>query len=199
MTGKSIFAVMIVALGLIACYAKDNPLRWTEDVVTPEGQVVTLKRVQHFEKGDLVAQHSIEFQHPKTGQIIKWESDPYINFSLIALFFVDERAHILVSPRFGIDSERAGCPHPSVFIYKWESGRWEQIPYKDSPLAEIKSNATVDPKSDRERIQQSGYQLKRGSVRQLEHPVHRYTAGITLKEFPQQIFQCPAQQKIQFK
>src|SRR5690606_29728783 len=106
-----------------AC-GKDPTLRWTEDVVLPDTRVVTLKREQFFDEGGFVAAHSFEFQHPTTHELVRWDTDGF--FSLVALFLVQDVPHILVRPTFGGHNEQAGCPEPSMFIYRYEDAAWSQ-------------------------------------------------------------------------
>ena len=69
---------------------------------------------------------------------------------------------------------------------------------KDSPFPEIRNNVTVDPKLHREHIKNSSYRIPADGVIPLTHPEDKFAAGITLQKFPTQIFQCPAQRKVQF-
>lgn len=199
---SNILGSIVIALCLVlltACANKDNPLVWTEEIVMPDQRVITLKRVQYFDDEDHVAAHSFEFEHPVTKQLIKWQSDPFVAFSLVAVFLVKEELYILVKPTFGRDLERAGCPYPSMFIYRWDGAQWQQVPYKDSPLPEIRNNVTGDPKLHREHIKNSNYRIPANGVIPLTHPEDKFTVGITLQRFPTQIFQCPAQRKVEFK
>ena len=133
--------LMLCALALCACAPKDNPLIWTEEVVMPDQRVVTLKRIQHFDEGDYVGAHSFEFEHPTTKQMIKWESGAVVNLSLLTVFMWENKAYILTSPRFGIDNQNAGCPYPSVLLFRWDGSAWTQVLYAQKlNLSEFKGS-----------------------------------------------------------
>jgi hypothetical protein len=191
--------LMLCALALCACAPKDNPLVWTEEVVMPDQRIVTLKRVQHFDEGDYVGAHSFEFEHPTTKQTIKWESGAVVNLSLLTVFMWENKAHILTSPRFGIDNQNAGCPYPSVLLFRWDGSGWTQVPYAQSPLPEIRNNATADPKSSREHIRALNYKISANGIQLLTHPIHAYENGVSFSKRPTQTFQCLQFQKVKFQ
>jgi hypothetical protein len=187
---------------LIACFlffsllgcSSSSTLNWEESVTLPDGRIVVLRRQQHFDKNDYVGAHSFEFRHPTTSKTVTWQSDGF--FRLVALFLVDDVPHILVRPTFSVDTERAGCPYPVVLIYKLDGQNWKQIPYASSPLREIHNNTTLDPKVDREHIKANNFRLKPGDIRVRNQSVDEQYYGLNLNRFPVQIFQCPAQKRI---
>lgn len=205
-----------VAQILGGCSANAD-LKWTEDVVLPDGRVITLKRVQHFDKDDYVDAHSFEFEHPVTKQTVRWQSDAALYapqlpqpamrqkrptegfFRLVALFMVEDVPHILVTPTFGGHSEAAGCPNPPMFVYRNVGSGWQQIPYASSPLHEIHGNTTSDPKLNRDYIKTKRFKLAPGEVRVLNDPVAWMYHGINLNKIPAQVFHCPAQKRFDFK
>lgn len=212
---KQIALVVLVTMLLIACGNSD--LVWTEDVQLPDGRVVTLKRIQHFDEGGYVAGHSFEFEHPVSKQLVRWQSDAALYapaapqaatwqkrptdgfFTLVALFMVQDVPHILVAPTFGGHNEAAGCPYPSMFIYKYSGTAWQQVPYAASPVREVKNNTTMDPKSDRDHIKAMQFKLSVGQINVLSHPVDQHYYGINLDKMPTQTFQCPAQRRFDFQ
>lgn len=198
--------VVTVVLVLAAVYfwastkyfpTKTPTLRWEESVVLPDQRIVVLKREQHFDEGGYVGAHSFEFQHPVTKQTVNWQSDGF--FRLVAVFMVQDTPLILLQPTFGIHNEWAGCPYPSMFIYKYNGANWQQIPYAESPVREIKNNTTMDPKLDRDYITASHYQIPAGGVKIISHPSDQHYYGINLEKFPAQIFQCPSQKRLNFQ
>lgn len=208
----SAVALTLWLAALPGCVA-DRTLRWTEDVQLPDGRVVTLKRIQSFDEQGFVDAHSFEFEHPVTKEMIRWHSDVALYapelpqpaarqkrpttgfFRLVALFMVNDVPHILVSPTFGGQNEQAGCPYPSMFIYKHVGGGWQQVPYAQSPVREVTNNTTMDPKYDREHIKASNFKIAAGGVRVLSHPVDQHNYGINLNKLPVQVFHCPAQKR----
>lgn len=217
------FSGFLKALLLTACMqlcsgcSADADLKWTEDVVLPDGRVITLNRIQHFDKDDYVDAHSFEFVHPVTQQTVKWQSDAALYvpelpqpaarqkrptrgfFSLVALFMVQDVPHVLVTPTFGGYHEHAGCPNPPMFIFRNMGSGWQQIPYALSPLREIRGNTTSDPKSYRDYIKTKNFKLAAGEVRILNDPVAWMYHGINLGKSPSQVFQCPEQKRFDFK
>ena len=215
--GKFIWlALVTLLLTLSGCFS-DPTLRWEESVVLPGGGVVVLKRVQHFDEGDYVGAHSFEFQHPVTKQTVKWQSDAALHapaspqaatrqkspsdgfFSLVALFMVQDAPHILIKPTFANHNEWAGCPYPSMFIYKYTGTNWEQIPYAASPVRMLENNTTTDPKRDRDYIKGTGFKIAAGGVRVTRHSANQHYYGINLDKFPTQVFQCPKQKRFDFQ
>ena len=186
-------------------------------MVLPDQRVVVLKRVQYFDEGGYVVAHSFEFDHPVTKQLVKWQSDAALYapaspqaatwqkrssdgfFSLVALFMVQDVPHILVSPTFGGQNEQAGCPYPSMFVFKYTGTTWEQIPYAASPIKTVDENVTVDPKADRDYIKANNYKLAAGAVKVRHDTVLPHVHGIYLDRFPTQIFQCPQQRRFDFQ
>ncbi len=222
---RTVDVIVLSAIALAIYYwaspryfpTKIPPLVWEESVVLPDQRVVVLKRVQHFDEGDYVGAHSFEFEHPVTKQVVKWQSDAalYVStlpqaanwqkrptdgfFSLVALFMVQDVPHILVSPTFGGQNEQAGCPHPSMFVYKYTGTRWEQIPYAANPVRVVTNNTTIDPKSNREYIKATGFKVPAGGVRVIRHPSEEHYYGVNLDRFPAQVFQCPNQKRFDFR
>ena len=189
---KRIFLAALLLL-LVGCFAP-APLQWEESVVMPDGRVVVLKRVQHFDEGDYVAAHSLEFQHPVTKQKITWQNDGF--FRLVALFMVQNVPYILVKPTFAVHNEYAGCPYPRMLIYKYVGPDWQQIPYAASPIESIDENVTVDPKAERDYIKASNSKLAAGKIKVRRDAVLPHEHGLYLKKFPTQVFQCPLQKRI---
>jgi hypothetical protein len=191
-----LLALGALALVLTACF-KDPTLRWTEDVVLPDARVVTLKREQHFDEGGFVAAHWFEFQHPVTRELVRWNTDGF--FRLVALFLVQDVPHILVKPTFGKQLEQAGCPDPSMFIYRYEAPAWVQVPYAQSPVRVVRNNVTTDPKADRKLIETNGFKVPAGGIHTRYAKVREYAYGINLDRYPAQTFKCPAQKRINFQ
>lgn len=205
--------VLLALVGLSGCFGPPADLKWTEDVVLPDGRVVSLKRIQHFDDQGFVDAHSFEFEHPQTKQLVKWQSDVALYtpalaqaatwqkrsssgfFRLVALFMVQDVPHILVKPTFGGHDEHAGCPYPSMFIYRYVGTTWQQIPYAQSPVREINNNTTMDPKQDRDYISANNFKIAAGGVKVLNHSRDQHYYGLYLDKFPAQVFQCPAQKR----
>ena len=212
---KTLF--LVVLLATISGCSADSTLRWEESVVLPDGRVVVLKREQHFDEGDYVGAHSFEFQHPVTKQVVKWQSEAALHapalpqaanqqkrpsdgfFRLVALFMVQDVPHILIRPTFASHTEWAGCPYPTMFIYKLNGSEWQQVPYAASPVREVNNNATMDPKADRNYIKTNKYKLAAGMVKVRNDPVEPYRHGLFLDKYPTQVFQCPKLKRFDFQ
>lgn len=209
--------LLVVLLATISGCSADSTLRWEESVVLPDGRVVVLKREQHFDEGDYVGAHSFEFQHPVTKQVVKWQSEAALHapalpqaanwqkrpsdgfFRLVALFMVHDVPHILVAPTFGGHNEAAGCPYPSMFVYRYDGSGWKQVPYTASPVREVKNNTTIDPKADRDYIKASRHKLSAGAVKVRADSVEPHRQGLLLDKFPAQEFQCPKKKRFDFQ
>jgi hypothetical protein len=190
---RRILSLGLLMLALSACF-KAPTLRWTEDVELPDTRVVTLKREQHFDEGGYVAAHSFEFQHPVTREIVRWNSDGF--FGLVALFLVQDVPYILVKPTFGKEAEQAGCPDPSMFIYRYESAVWVQVPYAQSPVKFVARNVTSDPKADRKLIEANAFRIPAGSIDTGYAPIDAPSFSIDLSKVPTQTFKCPTLKRV---
>lgn len=188
--------IVALLLALTACSGAST-LKWEETVILPDGREVVLRRIQHFDEEGYVSAHSFEFQHPKTKQTIEWKTDGF--FTLVAIFMDGEKPYILVAPTFGVHNERAGCPYPSVFLYTFDRAQWEQIAYADSPARIVRNNTTMDPKADRQLIENNNYRLPPGGIHVRDDPIRQAYLGLNLDKFPGQVFQCPEQKRIDFK
>jgi hypothetical protein len=198
--GPLVSMAIVVLVSFLAwwCYPHQaQPLAWDESAVLPDKQVLVLKRVQTFDERGYEKAQSLEFTHPVTKQLVRWQSDDF--FSLRAVFMDQGFPHIVVAPTFSSHNEWAGCPFPSAFIYKFIGQSWQQVPYALSPVKQLIGNVTADPKSDRERIKASGFRLAPGLIRAPEGAVNAHTPGLYFDKFPVQVFECLAQKRFNFQ
>lgn len=191
----SVGAVLLTLL-LSAC-TEPRVLKWEESVVVPDGRIVALRRIQHFDKEDFVAAQSLEFEHPTTKQIIRWESDGF--FRLAGLFLSKDVPYIMVKPTFGSHNERAGCPYPPMLLFMHSGNEWVQVPYAESPLRIVRGNTTLDPKDERERIKAKGNRLSSDDIRTTSDPAAQEYYDLNLDRFPRQVFQCRSRQQTNFR
>jgi hypothetical protein len=144
----------MIAFAITACSRGDS-LKWTEEVLLPDGRTVTLKRYQEFkgnhEIGDTasVSNYWFEFMHPNTGEKVRWENDR--THTTAFLFMHEKVAHLLVKLNFG-GYEKFDCPDPSFLLYAYREGYWRRSPLEAIPIKKFRPNMTSHPKQNRDVI-----------------------------------------------
>jgi hypothetical protein len=139
-------AVTLVCVSVVACERDDTKLKWTEDVLLPDGRTVTLKRYQEFKGPSEIGEppseshYWFEFKHPDTGEAVRWETkrEP----GTVALFIHQEGTMLLTAPRFGSGLEDFGCPNPPYLLYLHAGGNWDRVDIASIPIKRLRSNMT---------------------------------------------------------
>jgi hypothetical protein len=154
-----IASLMLMTLALSAC-GKSDELAWTEDVKLPDGRVVTLTRWVEFKgpyaMGDTPneSKQRLEFKHPDTGEIVKWENSKETGMLNTVALVVDKgHLNILSVPSLGDDSHKFNCPNPPYLLYEYVNGKWQSKPLADIPDKLIRANLTTHIKEKREEIE----------------------------------------------
>jgi hypothetical protein len=136
-------ALIAVLLPLAAC--GNGGLKWTEDVLLPDGRTVTLTRYQEF-KGPSVpfqppteSYYWFEFKNPDTGKKVRWENDRYL--ATVALSLNGAIPQLLTSPNFS-GAFKFNCPDPPYLLFRYVEGRWVQVPLLEIVPIVITSNMT---------------------------------------------------------
>jgi len=135
--------LLAAILPLAACGS--GGLKWTEDVLLPDGRTVTLTRYQEFKGPSQPFQpptesfYWFEFVNPDTGKKVRWENDRYL--ATVALSLSGATPQLLTSPNFS-GSHRFNCPDPSYLLYRYIEGRWVQVSLTDLVPIVITSNMT---------------------------------------------------------
>lgn len=157
------FLALFSVLLLIGCSAREDSLKWTEDVRLPDERIVTLTRYQEFkgphELGDSpsASDYWFEFKHPDTGETVRWQSDR--DLATLALMVDRGTSFLLTKPHFGSSMRRYSCPNPPYLLYRFRQGAWQQIPIVDMPIKKIRVNMTFSPDDSRAHIAAAGYRL----------------------------------------
>jgi len=135
--------LLAAILPLAACGS--GSLKWTEDVLLPDGRTVTLTRYQEF-KGPsepftppTESYYWFEFKNPDTGKKVKWENDRYL--ATVALSINGAIPQLLTSPNFS-GAFKFNCPDPPYLLFRYIDGRWVQVPLMEIVPIEITSNMT---------------------------------------------------------
>jgi hypothetical protein len=175
----SVFCVLLFA-SLTGC--SDRPLEWTEDVLLPDGRVVTLTRYQEFEGphgiGDTPTESNywFEFKHPDTGEVVRWESDR--DLATLALLLSEGTPLLLARPEFG-GFDRRNCPNPPYLLFRYDAG-WQQVDLTTIPVRRIRVNVTASPKGKRELIRSSGNHLSVEKTQNSRHGNKPYIINFDL-------------------
>jgi hypothetical protein len=160
---------------LLACLGACNDTRslnWTEEVLLPDGRVVTLTRHQEFkgphERGDTPTESDywFEFKNPDTAEAVRWRSDR--DLATLALMFDGAVPMLLTTPNFG-GVHRRNCPNPPYLLFRYEKS-WSEVPLGTIPVKRVRVNVTAWPKDRRESIRSSNDHL---SVEQTQSSEYR--------------------------
>ena len=147
-------ALMFLAMVAIAC-SRDDSLRWTEDVLLPDGRTITLTRYHEFkgphEIGDTpsISNYWFEFVNPDTGEKVRWENDRTHSTAFLQIH--DKVPLLLIRLTFG-GYDKFNCPNPSFLLYAYRDGHWSRQPLESIPIKKVKPNMTSNPKQMRETI-----------------------------------------------
>jgi hypothetical protein len=170
----SILVALLVCLG--AC-SDNRSLKWSEDVLLPDGRVVTLTRYQEFkgphELGDTPTESDywFEFKHPDTGKIVRWESDR--DLATLALMIDRQSPILLVTPNFG-GAHRQNCPNPPYLLFRHDGATWTEIPIAEIPIKRLHVNMTVWAKDRRDAIRLSDEHLSVDQTQSSKHDARSY-------------------------
>ncbi len=154
-------ALVLIALALTAC-GRDDSLKWTEDVLLPDGRTITLTRYQEFkgnyEIGDTpsVSNYWFEFVHPDTGEKVRWEGERTQTSTFLLIHEKD--VYFLTDLNYG-GYDKFNCPNPPFLLYAHKSNRWERKPLEAIPIKKLKPNMTTDPKKHRETIRRNKFHV----------------------------------------
>ena len=143
-----------------------SDLDWTEDVLLPDGRVVTLKRHQEFKGGHEIggnpteSNYWFEFTNPNNGEKIKWEqNDSPHNLSGLVLFFEKDAFYILTTPRFFAGFIKYNYPNPPYLLFKYSGNMWEMVSLDKIPIKILRVNMSYDIGMVRSKIQDESHHL----------------------------------------
>jgi len=177
-------AASLIALSLSGCGRDDRALKWTEEVLLPDGRKVVLTRYQEFkgahELGDTPTESDywLEFEHPETGEIVRWESDRDLN--TLVLMIDRSTPLLLVKPWFGSSMWRLKCPNPPYLLFRYEAGKWQQVDVAQIPVRRLRVNVTYSPKQRRDLIRSSGHHLGIEVTQDSQHDYRPYVINFGL-------------------
>lgn len=187
------WAVLSTACG------NSSELTWTEDIRLPDGRVLTLERWVEFKggsshRGDPSTESSqrLEFKHPETGELIKWQNNmEQGRLKTVALWLDQGRPILLGEPAYGGDSYKYHCPNPPYLLYEYVAGRWHPKPLSKIPVKQIRANVTTHPMEARKEIEWNKRHLTAeqtsNSYTNLDG-VHRVPYIIQFEGMPEQTF-----------
>lgn len=143
---KRLGAAVLLCASVAGCLRDDSKLKWTEDVLLPDGRTVTLTRYQEFKGPGEIGQppsesyYWFEFKHPDTGETVRWETkrEP----GSVTLFVHQQVVMLLTAPRFGSGMREFGCPNPPYLLYRYTDGKWSRVELASIPIKRLRSNMT---------------------------------------------------------
>ena len=134
--------LLAMTLFLSAC---GDPLRWREQILLPDGRIVTAVRYQEFKgpsepfKPPTASYYRVEFRNPDTGEKVIWENSR--DLATVALSINDTRPELITTPSFG--TLRYRCPDPPYVAFQYLDGQWVRIPLTALARKVVVPNMTI--------------------------------------------------------
>ena len=122
-----------------------DPLRWREEILLPDGRVVTAVRYQEFKgpsepfKPPTASYYRLEFRNPDTGEKVIWENSREL--ATVALSINNKIPELVTTPAFG--TLRYRCPDPPYVAFRYIDGQWVQVALTDLARKAFVPNMTV--------------------------------------------------------
>ena len=108
----------------------DNTVTWQEEVKLLDGRVITVTQKRRYE-GRVPREHWLTFNLPESGnQDITWHE----NLLPQVLNVHESKLYVVGTPFTENEYRQYGKPYPEYVPYRYESGRWQRIPFIEIPL-----------------------------------------------------------------
>lgn len=129
-----------ILLNLAAC---SKTIDWAEEAPLHDGRVLRIER--HSELGSpfpgnsgMEIGQSLAFTHPDTGERIAWHIPDGLNPVMIDF---DQRIPYYVFAAHTVsDYNKWGCPNPPYLVYRFQQGKWTNIPFEALPVSLVSRN-----------------------------------------------------------
>ncbi|MBE7421585.1 MAG: hypothetical protein HS110_03960 [Zoogloeaceae bacterium] len=156
MTAK-MFKAIVLSLTIMGASMQADAIgggaSWKEEVLLHDGGKLIVERSQvrggRHEIGQEVpiAEHTVSFHLPGTGQAVTWKSEFGIeaeksSLQLLALDVVRGVPYIVTHPTGCIAYNKWGRPNPPYVFYRYDGKEWQRMPLGELP-AEIKEANVV--------------------------------------------------------
>lgn len=122
-----------------------DPLTWREEILLPDGRVVTAVRYQEFKgpsepfKSATASYYRLEFRNPDTGEKVIWENSR--DLATVSLSINDKIPELITTPNFG--TLRYRCPDPPYVAFRYIDGQWVRVALTDLARKAFVPNMTV--------------------------------------------------------
>jgi hypothetical protein len=163
-------SIACTAVLVLAC-GEDRSIKWTEDVLLPDGRTVVLTRYQEFRGPSEIGQppsdsyYWFEFKHPDTSEKVRWETK--VEPGTVALMIHERTPLLLTRPRFGSGLRDFNCPNPPYLLYRHvAAGKWERIDLDQIPVKRLRANMTFGASSSIKQIKELNHHLDVGITAQ---------------------------------
>lgn len=190
--------LLLVAIPLTASCARVNSIKWTEDVLLPDGRTVTLSRYEEFggryEPGQspTTSAWGFEFLHPVSGQTVRFRGNHF--FFPLGMFVWNAETYLVLRPWLGGSIFLEGCPKPSYVFAKHSTDSWKRVPYSDVPLRQLTQNMLHGATSYQAKIQERQFRLGVDFLQASGRPVDGLTR-IDVSQIDRPLLACPERQK----
>ena len=161
--------LVVMALVLAGC---GDRIKWTEDVLLPDGRTVTLTRLQDVNGpagepfgAPTASYRRFDFVNPDTGEKVRWENDR--DLATVALMMSAKEPWLLTRPQFGRSFQLYGCREPPYIALRYVEGEWREAPLEQLPVKVLRSNMTgigASHKYLRDQIKGHGHHLSTEQV-----------------------------------
>lgn len=131
---RLIRVVWLLVLGtLIGCGPKYDVAEWTEELLLHDGKSITVWRRAVAKSGGFPEPRgaNLEFELKYEPMGVHWKGSP--EHHLLAFDVIEGTAWLLTSANRETCQKREKTDF-RVDFYKWQSGKWEQVPIQDFPI-----------------------------------------------------------------
>lgn len=138
---------------------------WKEEALQPDGSKIVVERTasrkgrHEIGQRPAIADQSLSFAMPGTGQKVKWE-DRYSedvgggNFSPMLLGVLNGRAYVVASPTGCLPYNKWGRPNPPYVVFRYEGSEWQRISLAELPAEFKLPNLIISSPDDQ--VERSG-------------------------------------------
>jgi hypothetical protein len=154
--------LVIVAIGGLIAYAiQPETLRWKEEVLLHDGQMIIVERSVTFGGPREIGQPpspsrwGIKFTTPRSGSSsISFESEG--GAPPMLLDFEKDVPYITIYLQTGGVRYKYRCPNPPYVFYRYAKSNWEVIPLAEIPQSIFAANLSPDTKELDQRARKGG-------------------------------------------
>lgn len=118
----------------------DNTQTWTEEVKLLDGRVITVTQRRRTDIENVAREFWLTFKLAEYGnQEIVWHT----NLLPRVINIFQNTVYVVGVPNTEREFRQYGNPNPSYLGYRYEAGKWQQIPFSEIPVAIYDTNLLI--------------------------------------------------------